>query len=175
LYFSDILLIFTTCFPSTTPIPLLLPCYNTSLIFRLISAYSVKEAFSHNLAAILSLSIITPYSNSYLHPTPQYSAPHLLHSETKLRGFSPQANYTDRATAACRRRWGQLLRIEGVAWSAQQIPTAVNLHFLNPEPLYFHSSCFSVLLTRLSEHRSRPTTSQKIWQRRESNPGSSDL
>jgi hypothetical protein len=23
--------------------------------------------------------------------------------ETKLRGFSPQANYTDRATAACRR------------------------------------------------------------------------
>jgi hypothetical protein len=23
--------------------------------------------------------------------------------KTKLRGFSPQANYTDRATAACRR------------------------------------------------------------------------
>jgi hypothetical protein len=31
---------------------------------------------------------------------------------------------------------GQLLRIEGVAWSAQQIPTFVNLDFLdryNPE------------------------------------------
>jgi hypothetical protein len=24
-------------------------------------------------------------------------------TKTKLRGFSPQANYTDRATAACRR------------------------------------------------------------------------
>jgi hypothetical protein len=44
--------------------------------------------------------------------------------------FSPQVNYTDRATAACRRSWCQLLRIEGVAWSAQQIPTAVNLCIL---------------------------------------------
>jgi hypothetical protein len=37
--------------------------------------------------------------------------------------FSPQANYTDRATAACRQIQCQLLRIEGVAWSAQRIPT----------------------------------------------------
>jgi hypothetical protein len=27
----------------------------------------------------------------------------LFHFKIKLRGFSPQANYTDRATAACRR------------------------------------------------------------------------
>jgi hypothetical protein len=39
--------------------------------------------------------------------------------------FSPQANYTDRATAAWRRSQYQLLRIEGVAWPAQRIPTAV--------------------------------------------------
>jgi hypothetical protein len=39
--------------------------------------------------------------------------------------FSQQANYTDRATAVCRRSYCQLLRIEGVAWSAQRIPTAV--------------------------------------------------
>jgi beta-galactosidase/beta-glucuronidase len=26
-----------------------------------------------------------------------------LYKQKKLRGFSPQANYTDRATAACRR------------------------------------------------------------------------
>jgi hypothetical protein len=51
--------------------------------------------------------------------------------------FSPQANYTDRATAACRRSMYvrmckcQLFRIEGVAWSAQRIPTAVNLGFLD--------------------------------------------
>jgi hypothetical protein len=41
--------------------------------------------------------------------------------------FRSQANYTDRATAACRR----ILRIEAVAWSEQRIPTAVNLCFLD--------------------------------------------
>jgi hypothetical protein len=44
---------------------------------------------------------------------------------------SPQANYTDRATSACRRSYCQLLRIEGVTWSAQRIPSAVNLGFLD--------------------------------------------
>jgi hypothetical protein len=41
----------------------------------------------------------------------------------KLRGRSPQANYTDRATAAFRRSLCQPLRVEGVAWSEQQIPS----------------------------------------------------
>jgi hypothetical protein len=44
--------------------------------------------------------------------------------QNKLRGFRPQANYIDRATAACR-------RIEGIAWSAQRILTAANLGFLD--------------------------------------------
>jgi hypothetical protein len=43
----------------------------------------------------------------------------------KLHGLSPRANYTDRATAACRRSGCQLLRIEGATWSAWRIPTAV--------------------------------------------------
>jgi hypothetical protein len=51
--------------------------------------------------------------------------------------FSPQANYTDRATAACRRSYCQLLRIEDVAWSAQRIPTAVNLGFLDRSRYFF--------------------------------------
>jgi hypothetical protein len=42
------------------------------------------------------------------------------------------------------------LRMEGVAWSAQRISTAVNLDFLEPEPLFFHSSSSSIILTRLS-------------------------
>jgi hypothetical protein len=46
-------------------------------------------------------------------------------TKTKLRGLSPRANYTDRATTACRRSLCQLLRIEGATWSAWQIPTAV--------------------------------------------------
>jgi hypothetical protein len=39
---------------------------------------------------------------------------------------------TARSTAACRRSYCQLLRIEGVAWSAQRISTAFNLGFLYP-------------------------------------------
>jgi hypothetical protein len=38
--------------------------------------------------------------------------------KTKLHGRSPQANYTDRATAACRRSYCQLVRKEGATWSA---------------------------------------------------------
>jgi hypothetical protein len=38
--------------------------------------------------------------------------------KTKLHGLSPRANYTDRATVACRRSDCQLLRIEGATWSA---------------------------------------------------------
>jgi hypothetical protein len=42
----------------------------------------------------------------------------LLKTKTKPHGLSPQANYTDRATAACRRSDCQLLRINGATWSA---------------------------------------------------------
>jgi hypothetical protein len=35
-----------------------------------------------------------------------------------LHGLSPRANYTDRATAACRQSDCQLLRIKGATWSA---------------------------------------------------------
>jgi hypothetical protein len=38
--------------------------------------------------------------------------------KTKLHGLIPRANYTDRATAACRRSNCQLVRIEGATWSA---------------------------------------------------------
>jgi hypothetical protein len=40
------------------------------------------------------------------------------------------------------------LRAEGVARSAQQIPTAVKLDFLDPEPLFFLSSSSSLILTK---------------------------
>jgi hypothetical protein len=49
----------------------------------------------------------------------------------KLHGLSPQANYTDRATAACRRSDYQLVRIEGATLSAWWIPPAVFLGFLD--------------------------------------------
>jgi hypothetical protein len=48
----------------------------------------------------------------------------VIKNETELRSFSPRANYTDRATTGCRLSYCQILQIEGVAWSAQRIPTA---------------------------------------------------
>jgi hypothetical protein len=36
-------------------------------------------------------------------------------SYSSLSGLSPRANYTDRATVACRRSWCQFLLLEGVA------------------------------------------------------------
>jgi hypothetical protein len=40
-----------------------------------------------------------------------------------FRGMSPRANCTDRATAACRRSYCQLLQIDGAACSVRQVPT----------------------------------------------------
>jgi hypothetical protein len=42
--------------------------------------------------------------------------------------------------------------------------------FSRSEPLIFLPSNSSIILTRLNGPRCRPTTCQKIWQRRESNP-----
>jgi hypothetical protein len=39
-------------------------------------------------------------------------------NKKKLHGLNPLANYTDRATTACRLSDCQLLRIEGATWSA---------------------------------------------------------
>jgi hypothetical protein len=50
-----------------------------------------------------------------------------------LHCFSPQANYTDRATAACRRSLCQLLRMEGITWSAQRIHTAFIMFAIRTE------------------------------------------
>jgi hypothetical protein len=42
-------------------------------------------------------------------------------TKKKLRGLSPRANYTDRATAASRISDCQLLRIKGATWSAVRL------------------------------------------------------
>jgi hypothetical protein len=49
----------------------------------------------------------------------------IIKQKKKLHGLSPRANYTDRATAACRRSDCQLLRIKGATWSTWRISTAV--------------------------------------------------
>jgi hypothetical protein len=60
---------------------------------------------------------------------------------------SPQTNYTNRATAICRRSWCQLLLIESVTWTTQQIPTAVNLDFLDLQR-YFSNQVAPQLYSR---------------------------
>jgi hypothetical protein len=70
-----------------------------------------------------------PYQNSnpnpsVVQPTGSRYAENTI-DKKKLHGLSPRANYTYRATAACRRSDYQLLRIEGATWSAWRTPTAV--------------------------------------------------
>jgi hypothetical protein len=66
-----------------------------------------------------------------------------------LNGLSLRANYTGRATAACRRSDCQLLRMEGATWSAWRIPTAVFSVFYTGAATFLSKSS-SVVLTRLS-------------------------
>jgi hypothetical protein len=61
----------------------------------------------------------------------------LKKKERKKHGLSPRANYTDRATAARRRSDCQLLRIEGVTWSAWRIPTAVFSVYRQDQLLFY--------------------------------------
>jgi hypothetical protein len=73
-----------------------------------------------------------------------------------------RANYTDRETAACRRNKCQFCgqrvscgQRNGSLWSYSRVS--------RPEQLLFLSSSSSIVLTRLSVPRSRPTTFHKIW------------
>ena len=91
----------------------------------------------------------------------------LKQHKTKLRGLSPRANYSDRAAAAGRRSQCQLLKLEGChVVSATDPHGRFNLCFLDRSRYIFIQV---IDLTRLSGPRSRPTTTQKVWQRRESN------
>jgi hypothetical protein len=62
--------------------------------------------------------------------------------KTKIHGLSPRANYTERATAACRRSDCQLLRIEDATWSAWWIPPAVYSRLNNAHSCLFLNTAF---------------------------------
>jgi hypothetical protein len=67
-----------------------------------------------------------------------WTAVYWIKKTTELHGLSPRANYTDRATAACRRSNCQLVRIEGATWPTWRIPPAVFSRFSRQEPLLFY-------------------------------------
>jgi hypothetical protein len=66
-----------------------------------------------------------------------------VYTNVAFRGnFSPKANYTDWATAAD----GEVVKtfqVSCVAWSAQRIPTAVNLGFLDRSRNFFFQELLS--------------------------------
>jgi hypothetical protein len=100
---------------------------------------------------------LTHRPKSLVHNFSAFTLHNAKTNKNKLHGLSPRANYTDRATAACRRSDCQLLGIKGATWSALQIPTAVFSVFYTGAATFLSSSS-SVVLTRLSGPRSRPTT-----------------
>jgi hypothetical protein len=72
---------------------------------------------------------------------------------TKLREFNPQANYTDRATAVCRRNLCQHFR--------ECCVVSARYRFSKPRALLFHSNSSSVVFTRLSGPSSSPLLLRK--------------
>jgi hypothetical protein len=84
-----------------------------------------------------------------------------LELKTKLRGLSQRANYTDRATAALS---AKLVPIFADRWCravSVTDPLAV-LSAFRPQTLLFLPNSSSLVLTRLSGPRCRPTTFQRI-------------
>jgi hypothetical protein len=82
----------------------------------------------------------------------------ILRPKKKLHCLSPRANYTDRATAASRRSNFQLFADRGCHVVSVTDPLRPYSRFYRQVPLLFYSSSSSVVLTRLSGPRSRPTT-----------------
>jgi hypothetical protein len=84
--------------------------------------------------------------------------------QTHIRSYDMETPWSESARGLYRKsdrrlaKLGQRLRIDGVSWTAQRIPTSAS-PISTPEPLLFLPSSSSIVLTRLSG----PTTSQKIW------------
>jgi hypothetical protein len=92
-------------------------------------------------------------------------------NKTNSVALSPRANYTDWATATCRRNLVPTFVDRRVSRGQRGgSPTVVNL-FSRPEPLLFFQVAPHLSSQGLNGSRSRSTATHKIWQRRESNQG----
>jgi hypothetical protein len=103
-------------------------------------------------------SVITPPFDTMYSELMSVLLSRPLKQKKKLHGLSPRANYTDRATAACRRSDCQLVRIQGATDPSGRIS-----RFFRQEPLLFYQVAPQLVLTRLSAPRSRPTTFVFFW------------
>jgi hypothetical protein len=84
--------------------------------------------------------------------------------KNKLRDLSPQANYTDRSTATCRRNLVPTFVDRGVSRGQRGgSRTVVNLNFLDRSRYFIFQVAPHLSLQGLSRPRSRLTATQKIW------------
>jgi hypothetical protein len=101
---------------------------SSSLVWR-ITPCSPLNPLATCFQAVILLSLFDPEDGGYgfpkrrlnfngLHPDHNEEIQMLTKTKLKLHGLSPRANYTDRATAACRRSDCQHVRTEGATWSA---------------------------------------------------------
>jgi hypothetical protein len=119
---------------------------------HLLYIWNCLQLFLHRILTVLgaSVGVVTTMIHSQewslytgstflrLETTLQWAALCMNSSiKKKLYGLSPRANYTDRATAACRRSDCQILRIEGATWSVWRIPRPYSW-FSRKEPLLFY-------------------------------------
>jgi hypothetical protein len=93
-----------------------------------------------------------------------------LHYSNKLRGFSPQANYTDLAAAACRRSQCQLLAARGCCVVSAMNPHSRWFQFSRPG-LHYSLPNISCYIFHVGEHsRGSPVHSYSLLYHLSSNP-----
>jgi hypothetical protein len=108
--------------------------YHIYFIFRILLQLRIVSNLGFVLNAKIFLGRQLQTRNRHVSSVPRFKIHYnwpFTKLNTILRGFDRRANYADRATAAF---WGSstnFLRIEDIAWSAQRIPTVVNLYFLD--------------------------------------------
>jgi hypothetical protein len=75
-------------------------------------------AFGMRVTTEIVLCLVQAFATGRAWPRGPTAIAATTQKKNKLHCLSPRANYTDLATAACRRSDCQLLRIEGATWSA---------------------------------------------------------
>jgi hypothetical protein len=113
--------------------------------------YTVTLVYPWNFAHTLPKSwrgfVDRPGQRYMLNGTLVFVAPFaqcLAKIKYKLRGLSPRAKYTDRATAVCRRSSCQLLQIDCATWSAWRIPYGRIIGFLDRSRYFFFQVAFQM-------------------------------
>jgi hypothetical protein len=146
---------FSTPPPPSSPSVLYQPLWNLSELWR--EYYSLATHLYKLLQRTWAESIVTRAHSVHWSSCRGTDLACINQNKTnnRLRGLSPQVDYTNRATTACRRSWCQLLRIDGCRAVRAVDPLQPYFGISRLEPLLFLSSSSSVVLTRLFNTKCR--------------------